>query len=934
MHKKHLKAKHPDLYSVLCELDSQKPIGGRKRSRMYDQSESPTNEHQLTDYPQVDSQLAEQLIQSLLHSYNGKVDGSTSINSAKCEDEEEEMESAKFGDTNYGNNTILSLYNQTRPTPPAALAAIQPTVSHTPSLPVGTDAKEPDSPIMLSPTEQVQPLSAHSNRIKKRPIRKLNNASNGATSSIAQSTQFKAHIPSLRFADIGGVFSQFVEALELAGHLKLPEIHEQLNFQPPSGFLIHGPAGCGKTRFVEALAGELELPLMRVSTTELIAGVSGETEEKIRQLFQQALDVIASNRDNAQREMERRIVTQLIASFDELAQPIVESSQSVQQLVKFDADGELTIAQPQSVQTGSGVLVIGTTSRVENLDMGLRCAGRFEEEIALSIPDEAAREEILEVVCKKMKMSPDVSLKSLARLTPGYVGADLRALARKASMSAVKRVFKTIIHHDIKHPRCQLSIEEKREKVESMSSRLKVGKLPESSKLDSLCVNFFDFEQALSVVQPSTKRQGFATIPDVSWNDIGALKSVREELEWSILNLIKKPEDFEVFGSSTRPQGLLLCGPPGCGKTLLAKAIANEAGMNFISVKGPELFNMYVGESERAVRTVFQRARDASPCVIFFDEIDSLCRNRSNNESSSSDKVVNTLLTEMDGYEGRKQVFLIGATNRPDILDPAILRPGRLDQIVFNKKDPRISDDVQFAEVAKWPALENYTGADLTALVHKARVLAVRERRNGNKELTAITLNHFELASREVRPSVSAEDRERYEKLRTFTLSLRMSDHEDHDFATVDSGASATYPKQCSAIRKNEYVMIKGRPCKVVEMSTSKTGKHGHAKVHMVAIDIFTNKKLEDICPSTHNMDVPVVKKKEYQLLSIGDDGFLSLMDLETCDTKDDLRLPEGEVGDQIKQAFEKDETGILVAVTAACGEEQILGWKAMANKD
>ncbi|KAI6228144.1 Nuclear valosin-containing protein-like [Aphelenchoides besseyi] len=798
--KKHLKAKHPDLYVALCEMDSQKPIGGRKRSRMFDQSDSPTNEHALAEYPQVDSQLAEQLIQTLLHGYNGKMDG-PSINNSKCEDEDEEMESVKFPDTNYGNNTILSLYNQTRPTPPAALAAIQPTVSHTPSLPVGTDAKEPDSPTILSPTEQVQPLSVHSHRIKKRPIRKLNSTSNGATSSLMQSPQFKATIPSLRYVDIGGVFPQFVEALELTAHLKLPEIHEQLNFQPPSGFLIHGPAGCGKTRFVEALAGELELPLMRVSTTELIAGVSGETEEKIRQLFQQArqqaplillldqVDVIASNRDNAQREMERRIVTQLIASFDELAQPAVESSQSVQNLVKFDADGELIITQPQPNQAGSGVLVIGTTSRVENLDMGLRCAGRFEEEIALSIPDEGAREEILGVVCKKMKLSSDVTLKSLARLTPGYVGADLRALARKASMSAVKRVFKTIIHHDVKHPRCQLSVEEKREKVESMSSRLKAGNLSESSQLDSLCVEFLDFEHALSVVQPSTKRQGFATVPDVTWNDIGALKSVREELEWSLLNLIKQPEDFEVFGSSTRPQGLLLCGPPGCGKTLLAKAIANEAGMNFISVKGPELFNMYVGESERAVRTVFQRARDASPCVIFFDEIDSLCRNRSNNESTSSDKVVNTLLTEMDGYEGRKQVFLIGATNRPDILDPAILRPGRLDQIIFvdlpnaedradillkktkDKTDPRIADDVQFTEVAKWSALENYTGADLTALVHKARVLAVRERRSGNKDLTAITLNHFELASKEVRPSVSAEDRQRYEKLRQQYLS-------------------------------------------------------------------------------------------------------------------------------------------------------------------
>ncbi|KAI6196968.1 Nuclear valosin-containing protein-like isoform X2 [Aphelenchoides besseyi] len=258
-------------------MDSQKPIGGRKRSRMFDQSDSPTNEHALAEYPQVDSQLAEQLIQTLLHGYNGKMDG-PSINNSKCEDEDEEMESVKTPITvitpSYRCTTKLDQLHPRHSQP-----FNRPSLTHQVFL-LELMQKEPDSPTILSPTEQVQPLSVHSHRIKKRPIRKLNSTSNGATSSLMQSPQFKATIPSLRYVDIGGVFPQFVEALELTAHLKLPEIHEQLNFQPPSGFLIHGPAGCGKTRFVEALAGELELPLMRVSTTELIAGVSGETEEK------------------------------------------------------------------------------------------------------------------------------------------------------------------------------------------------------------------------------------------------------------------------------------------------------------------------------------------------------------------------------------------------------------------------------------------------------------------------------------------------------------------------------------------------------------------------------------------------------------------------------------------------------------------------------
>ena len=264
-----------------------------------------------------------------------------------------------------------------------------------------------------------------------------------------------------------------------------------------------------------------------------------------------------------------------------------------------------------------------------------------------------------------MNLADDVTLKQIAKLTPGYVGADLQALIREAAKVAIDRVFDTIVAKNEGHK--NLTVEQIKEELDRVLAWLQGEDDPSalSALNGGLRISFEDFERALSAIQPAAKREGFATVPDVSWDDIGALVEVRKQLEWSILYPIKRAEDFAALGIDSRPQGILLCGPPGCGKTLLAKAVANETGMNFISVKGPELLNMYVGESERAVRTVFQRARDSQPCVIFFDEIDALCPKRSHGESSGGARLVNQLLTEMDGVEGRQKVFLIGATNRP-----------------------------------------------------------------------------------------------------------------------------------------------------------------------------------------------------------------------------------------------------------------------------
>uniref|UniRef100_A0A8B9F2G2 Nuclear VCP like n=1 Tax=Amazona collaria TaxID=241587 RepID=A0A8B9F2G2_9PSIT len=476
--------------------------------------------------------------------------------------------------------------------------------------------------------------------------------------------------PSVKFEDVGGNDGTLKEICKMLIHVRHPEVYKHLGVVPPRGFLLHGPPGCGKTLLAQAIAGELELPMLKVAATEVVSGVSGESEQKLRELFEQAvssapcvlfideIDAITPKREVASKDMERRIVAQFLTCMDDL----------------------------NNVAATTQVLVIGATNRPDSLDPALRRAGRFDREIRLGIPDEAAREKILRTLCRKLKLPESFEFHHLARLTPGYVGADLMALCREAAMCTVNRVLikseqqkKKHIHtggNDLNQG-CSLSDELQR----LLDLLKKQDALPEE-QLQKLCIEMNDFIVALSSVQPSAKREGFVTIPDVTWADIGALEDVREELTMAILAPVRNPEQFKALGLTT-PAGVLLAGPPGCGKTLLAKAVANESGLNFISVKGPELLNMYVGESERAVRQVFQRARNSAPCVIFFDEVDALCPRRSDRESGASVRVVNQLLTEMDGLENRQQVFIMAATNRPDIIDPAILRPGRLDKTLY-----------------------------------------------------------------------------------------------------------------------------------------------------------------------------------------------------------------------------------------------------------
>ncbi|XP_066034282.1 nuclear valosin-containing protein-like isoform X1 [Chamaea fasciata] len=600
------------------------------------------------------------------------------------------------------------------------------------------------------------------------------------------------YYPSVKFEDVGGNDETLKEICKMLLHIRHPEVYTHLGVVPPRGFLLHGPPGCGKTLLAQAIAGELELPMLKVAATEIVSGVSGESEQKLRELFEQAvssapcvlfideIDAITPKREVASKDMERRIVAQFLTCMDDL----------------------------NNVAATTQVLVIGATNRPDSLDPALRRAGRFDREICLGIPDEGAREKILQTLCRKLKLPESFEFGHLARLTPGYVGADLMALCREAAMGTVNRVLITSEEHGrsrtlsggntaegslgtgthilVEEGTNQPELPPKDELQRLLDLLKEQAPLPEE-QLQKLCIEMNDFIVALSSVQPSAKREGFVTIPDVTWADIGALEDVREELTMAILAPVRNPEQFKALGLTT-PAGVLLAGPPGCGKTLLAKAVANESGLNFISVKGPELLNMYVGESERAVRQVFQRARNSAPCVIFFDEVDALCPRRSDRESGASVRVVNQLLTEMDGLENRQQVFIMAATNRPDIIDPAILRPGRLDKTLYVglpppedrlailktiTKDgtrPPLDSDVSLEEIAHSQHCDCYTGADLSALVREASVCALRQEMalqnsQSKKGEIKISRKHFEEAFRKVKSSVSKQDQIMYEEL-------------------------------------------------------------------------------------------------------------------------------------------------------------------------
>ncbi|XP_030413286.1 nuclear valosin-containing protein-like isoform X1 [Gopherus evgoodei] len=599
--------------------------------------------------------------------------------------------------------------------------------------------------------------------------------------------------PLVKFDDVGGSDETLKEVCKMLIHVRHPEVYNHLGVVPPRGFLLHGPPGCGKTLLAQAIAGELELPMLKVAATEIVSGVSGESEQKLRELFEQAvsnapcilfideIDAITPKREVASKDMERRIVAQLLTCMDDL----------------------------NNLAATAQVLVIGATNRPDSLDPALRRAGRFDREICLGIPDEAARERILQTLCRKLRLPESFDFHYLAHMTPGYVGADLMALCREAAMCTVNRVLikleeqkwkgvqageatteqnletgtDVLLEKDTKHPELPA-----KDELQRLLELLKEQDPLLEEQLQKLCIEMNDFIVALSSVQPSAKREGFVTVPDVTWADVGALEDVREELTMAILAPVRNPEQFKALGL-TAPAGVLLAGPPGCGKTLLAKAVANESGLNFISVKGPELLNMYVGESERAVRQVFQRARNSAPCVIFFDEVDALCPRRSDREAGASVRVVNQLLTEMDGLENRQQVFIMAATNRPDIIDPAILRPGRLDKTLYVglpppvdrlailktiTKDgtrPPLDVDVNLEEIAYDQRCDCYTGADLSALVREASVCALRQEmalQNGKSKKGEIKISrkYFEEAFKKVKSSISRKDQAMYEELR------------------------------------------------------------------------------------------------------------------------------------------------------------------------
>ncbi|KAL1397955.1 hypothetical protein pipiens_009347 [Culex pipiens pipiens] len=745
------------------------------------------------------------------------------------------------------------------------------------------------------------------------------------------------------FLDVGGMDKILRDLCELLLHVKHPEVYRHIGLPPPRGFLLHGPPGSGKTLLAHAIAGQLKIGLIEIAATELVAGVSGESEERIREVFEQAailspcvlfideIDAISANRVNAQKDMERRVVAQLLSSLDGLSR----------------------------IEGGDEVLVIGATNRPDALDPALRRVGRFDQEISLGIPDRDARAQILKIICKNLKLEQSINYDELAKLTPGYVGADLLALVTRAATTAIKRMLTERERHQLlveatRERDLQIQLRKaEQERLKQLAKKAVVddevmevdesakSKLNGNTSVDDVVALEDDVEEVVNLdddkeeeksaeaekttseeekkvdetadkdaakpdeaeakpaegedkkeaegdekkpdeeakpaeaeavavvddadvemaadsstpaekdvvpveepkpsstevveapaesseavaeaekpaevdtsaetpaaaaepqpdpepesVQPSAKREGFITVPDVTWNDIGSLGDIREELKLAILAPVKFPHRLKMLGLSA-PSGVLLCGPPGCGKTLLAKAVANEAGINFISVKGPELLNMYVGESERAVRQCFQRARNSAPCVIFFDEFDSLCPKRSDNaEGGAGMRVVNQLLTEMDGIEDRKGVFLMAATNRPDIVDPAVLRPGRLDKILYvglpaepdradilraltkNRSQPPLAEDVELGLLAR--LTEGYTGADLAGLVRQASLQTLKDSidacdggaqeeassEEAEEQQLVVELRHFQEAIRNIKPSVNEEDKKHYERLK------------------------------------------------------------------------------------------------------------------------------------------------------------------------
>ncbi|MBV0903194.1 CDC48 family AAA ATPase [Haloarcula salina] len=548
--------------------------------------------------------------------------------------------------------------------------------------------------------------------------------------------------PDVTYEDIGGLdneLEQVREMIELP--MRHPELFQQLGIEPPKGVLLHGPPGTGKTLMAKAVANEIDAYFTTISGPEIMSKYYGESEEQLREVFDEAsenspaivfideIDSIAPKRGETQGDVERRVVAQLLSLMDGL-------------------------------EERGQVIVIGATNRVDAIDPALRRGGRFDREIEIGVPDKEGRKEILQVHTRGMPLSEEINIENYAENTHGFVGADLASLTKESAMNALRRI----------RPELDLESDE-----------------IDAEVLERLEISHEDFREAMKGIEPSALREVFVEVPDVTWDSVGGLEDTKERLR----ETIQWPLEYEaVFESMDleAAKGVLLYGPPGTGKTLLAKAVANEAQSNFISVKGPELLNKFVGESEKGVREVFSKARENAPTVVFFDEIDSIATERGGGTTDSGvgERVVSQLLTELDGIEDMENVVVVATTNRPDLIDDALLRPGRLDRHVHvpvpdedarraifqvHTRNKPLADGVDLDGLAN--RTDGYVGADIEAVAREASMAATREFINSvdpeeigdSVSNVRVTMDHFEHALEEVGPSVTEDTRERYDEI-------------------------------------------------------------------------------------------------------------------------------------------------------------------------
>jgi transitional endoplasmic reticulum ATPase len=537
-------------------------------------------------------------------------------------------------------------------------------------------------------------------------------------------------VPDIAYEDIGGLQDEIKKVREMIElPLKHPEIFERLGVEPPKGVLLHGPPGTGKTLMAKAVANETNSHFVLINGPEIMSKYYGQSEENLRKKFEEAeknapsiifideIDAIASKREETRGEVERRVVAQMLALMDGL-------------------------------KSRGKVVVIAATNVPNILDPALRRPGRFDREIEIGVPNKEGRLNILKIHTRNMPLAKDVNLREIASITHGFVGADLASLAKESAMIVLRRVL----------PDLQYDAEEA---------------IPKEI-LEKLMIMKKDFKEALKVVRPSALREVLVEMPNIHWDDVGGLKSIKQELLEAVEWPLKHPEAFKRLGVKP-PKGILLYGPPGTGKTMLAKAVATESEANFISIKGPELLSKWVGESEKAVREIFKKARQAAPAIIFFDEMDSLAPRRGvSSDSDVTARVVNQLLTEIDGLEALHDIVIIGATNRPDILDTALLRPGRFDRIIMtpvpdkavrneifkiHTKNMPLSKTIKLEDLAE--RTDGYVGADIESICREAAIMALRE----NMSAKEITKDHFDQSLKKVRPSVTKDIEKSYKDL-------------------------------------------------------------------------------------------------------------------------------------------------------------------------